>query len=51
MVEELEEIAPVHVSDVKTIDDSLELIREYGKIFGVKEKASEIVGKILDKKK
>ncbi|MGB7843654.1 MAG: helical backbone metal receptor [Salinimicrobium sp.] len=50
MVEELQQIAPVHVSDIKTIDDSLELIREYGMIFGAKEKASEIVGKILDEK-
>ena len=51
MVEELQKIAPVHVSDIKTIDDSLELIREYGMIFSAKEKASEIVGKILDEKK
>lgn len=50
IVEELQKIAPVHVSDIKTIDDSLELIREYGMIFGAKEKASEIVGRILDEK-
>ncbi|MGB7786344.1 MAG: helical backbone metal receptor [Salinimicrobium sp.] len=50
IVKELQKTAPVHVSDVKTIDDSLELIREYGVIFGAKEKASEIVGMILDKK-
>lgn len=48
MVEELEEIAPVHVSDVKNIDDSIELIREYGELFGARENASEIAGKILD---
>jgi iron complex transport system substrate-binding protein len=46
MVLELEKIAPVHVSDIKTIDDSLELIREYGEIFAVREKASEIVREI-----
>ncbi len=51
MVEELQQIAPVHVSDIKTIDDSLELIREYGMIFGAKEKASDIVGKVLDQKR
>lgn len=46
MVTELELIAPVHVSDVKTIDHSLNLIWQYGEIFGVQEKASEIVEKI-----
>lgn len=51
IVEELQKIAPVHVSDVKNIDDSLELIREYGIIFETKQKASEIVGKILDQKR
>lgn len=48
MVKELEEIAPVHVSDVKNIDDSIELIREYGEIFQAREKASAIAGRILD---
>lgn len=48
MVEDLGEIAPVHVSDVKSIDDSIELIREYGEIFAAREKASEIAGSILD---
>lgn len=51
IVEELQRLAPVHVSDIKTIDDSLELIREYGMMFDAKEKASEVVGKILDEKK
>ena len=48
MVSELEEVAPVHVSDIRSVDDSLELIREYGEIFAAREKASEIAGKILD---
>ena len=51
MVKELEEVAPVHVSDVVTIDDSLELIREYGEIFDVQKPASEIVSIILDRRK
>ncbi|MHA6279771.1 ABC transporter substrate-binding protein [Salinimicrobium sp. CAU 1759] len=46
MVTELEKIAPVHVSDIKTIDDSLKLILQYGEIFEVGGKASEIVNKI-----
>jgi iron complex transport system substrate-binding protein len=48
MVTELEELAPVHVSDVKSIDDAIELIREYGEVFGTREKAFEIAGKILE---
>lgn len=51
MVAELEMIAPVHVSDIKNIDDSLELIREYGEIFEVRENASEIVSRIMDLRK
>jgi ABC-type Fe3+-hydroxamate transport system substrate-binding protein len=46
MVTELEKISPVHVSDIYTIDDSLELIRQYGEIFEVTGKASEIIEKI-----
>ncbi|WP_037325239.1 ABC transporter substrate-binding protein [Salinimicrobium terrae] len=46
MVAELEKLAPVHVSDVMTIQDSLELILQYGKIFGVTDKASEIAEEI-----
>lgn len=48
MVKELEEVAPVHVSDVIDLDDSIELIREYGEMFGTREKASQLVGEILD---
>lgn len=50
MVAELEKIASVHVSDVKTIADSLELIKDYGEIFNVVEKASEIIQKIRQEK-
>lgn len=46
MVAELEKVAPVHVSDIMTIDDSLELIGQYGEMFGVTGKASEIIKKI-----
>lgn len=51
MVAALEKIAPVHVSDIKTIDDSLELMLQYGEIFGVAEKASEIANEIEDLRK
>lgn len=46
MVAELERIAPVHVSDVKTIDESLELIRQYGDLLGAAERAAEITENI-----
>lgn len=47
MVLELEQVAPVHVSDVKNIDDSLELILQYGEIFQKQQKASSISEEIL----
>jgi ABC-type Fe3+-hydroxamate transport system substrate-binding protein len=46
IVTKLEKIAPVHVSDIKTIDDSLQLILQYGEIFGVVKKASGIADEI-----
>jgi ABC-type Fe3+-hydroxamate transport system substrate-binding protein len=33
MVKDLEQIAPVHVSDIKTLEDNYKLIRDYAKIF------------------
>ncbi len=33
MVKDLEQIAPVHVSDIKTLEDNYQLIRDYAKIF------------------
>lgn len=46
MVEELERIAPVHVSDIYTLEDSYEMIRQYAHIFSVEEKATEITRNI-----
>lgn len=43
MVQELKKIAPVHVSHVKTMAEALEMIAQYGEMFGVPEKASEII--------
>jgi len=42
MVEELEKIAPVHVSDIYTIDDTVELINQYGQLFSIQNNADEI---------
>ena len=40
MVGALEEIAPVHVSDVRNLDDAIDLIGQYGEIFDVPTKAA-----------
>lgn len=42
MITELEHIAPVHVSDIYTIDDCLKLIDMYGDLFLVQNKALQI---------
>ncbi|MDP5105482.1 MAG: helical backbone metal receptor [Polaribacter sp.] len=42
IVEICSKIAPIHVSDIFTIDDNLELIKQYGKLFSVENKALEI---------
>ena len=42
MIAELEQIAPVHISDIYTIEDCLELIEMYGDIFS-REKESQIL--------
>ena len=39
LIEQLEPIAPVHISDIYSIDDCLELLQQYGQIFEVTEKA------------
>jgi len=43
MIEELEKIAPVHLSDIYTIEDCLELIAMYGAIFSVERRAEAII--------
>ncbi|MCX7548251.1 helical backbone metal receptor [Xanthomarina sp. F1114] len=51
MIVELEKIAPVHLSDIYTIEDCLELIKMYGTIFQVESNAEEIVSKIKNEHK
>lgn len=46
MVEELEQIAPVHVSDIRTLEDNNRLVLDYGSLFDVEEKAKALVEKI-----
>ena len=46
MVLQLEKIAPVWVSDIQTISESIFTIEQFGKLFKVAEKAAEIISKI-----
>lgn len=48
MVEELEKIAPVHVSDIYTIEDTIVLMKQYGELFGLQTKAIEITSKLTE---
>jgi iron complex transport system substrate-binding protein len=48
MVQALEKIAPVWVSDVVTFDQSLDLIYRLGSLFSVEVKASSIIDNIKD---
>jgi ABC-type Fe3+-hydroxamate transport system substrate-binding protein len=47
IVEALEKIAPVHVSDIFTIDDTITLMTQYGELFSVEDKALEITTQLL----
>lgn len=46
MIQDLEQIAPVHISDISTIEDCLELIGMYGQIFSREEIANQIIENI-----
>ncbi|WP_297333027.1 helical backbone metal receptor [Flavobacterium sp.] len=46
IVASLQEIAPVWVSDIATIEDSLHMITEFGKLFGVRTQAQQWTDKI-----
>jgi ABC-type Fe3+-hydroxamate transport system substrate-binding protein len=50
MVEELETIAPVHVSDIKTLDDNHKLILDYGRMFNAEDKASQILAHLNEER-
>lgn len=47
MVQELEKIAPVHVSNVITLHDSLDLISRYGDIFKKNQKCEFLISEII----
>jgi ABC-type Fe3+-hydroxamate transport system substrate-binding protein len=49
MIAELEQIAPVHISDIYTVEDCLELIDMYGQLFSIDNDAQDMILKISDK--
>jgi len=51
MVEALEKIAPVHVSDVGTLEDAYNLMAGYGKMFNCEELSSTMVNAVQKKVK
>lgn len=49
MVEALEKIAPVHVSDINEIEDAFEMMFQYGQLFNREELANTMVDSIRKK--
>lgn len=47
IIAQLKDIAPIHISDVLTITDALELITMYGNLFNVETKSNGIIKSIL----
>jgi ABC-type Fe3+-hydroxamate transport system substrate-binding protein len=46
IIESLGSVAPIHISDIYTLEDTFELITMYGEIFNVDDKASSLVASI-----
>ncbi|WP_026839540.1 ABC transporter substrate-binding protein [Gillisia sp. JM1] len=49
MVQDLEKICQVHISNIITFSDSLELIKKYGLLFEKEKKANELVSELSKK--
>ena len=46
IIEALVDVAPIHISDIYNLEDALEMISDYGELFQVEEKASQMIKKI-----
>lgn len=46
IVKACEQICPVHVSDIFTIEDALELMQQYGQLFDVESKSEKLINYI-----
>ncbi|WP_439153236.1 ABC transporter substrate-binding protein [Winogradskyella sp.] len=51
LIEILQPIAPIHISDIYTVEDCYKLIRMYGELFEVESEASSIILKIKQERK
>ena len=51
IIEALEGVAPIHISDIYSVKDCYELIHMYGSIFNVELKADQLVNSIEDERK
>lgn len=51
MMDKLKSIAPIHISDIYTVEDCLELIKTYGQIFNKFNEASMLMNAIKTEKK
>lgn len=51
IISELEHLAPIHISDIYNLEDAFELIKIYGEIFEVGEKAFKIIQDIKTERK
>lgn len=50
IIDALEGVAPVHISDIYNLEDCFELIKLYGKLFKAEEKASALIGNIQNER-
>jgi len=48
MIANLSELAPVHISDINSMEDCFEIISMYGQIFKVQRQAKSIISKIQE---
>ena len=46
MIEQLESIAPIHISDIYNLEDCYDLINRYGELFNIETKASALIADI-----
>jgi ABC-type Fe3+-hydroxamate transport system substrate-binding protein len=51
LVASLSKIAPVHISDIYTLEDCFILIKMYGDLFEVQNKARELISEIVQQRK
>lgn len=49
LVQKLQEVAPVHVSDIYNINDTVLLINQYGKLLDCETKAKALASKLINK--